>query len=110
MAEYFKIEIYIYIHVADENITGAHHVKGVYVALPMHVCSNCGITSYKYSLWMSARVNGVSNLEDQSAVPGFFRTGWWPNQGGAYSHILSPLVASALGFPGSVEGSGDVFD
>ena len=32
------------------------------------------------------------------------------NQGGAYSHILSPLVASALGFPGYVEGSAHVFD
>ena len=41
-------------------------------------------------------------------MPGFFRTGWRPNQGGAYSHSLSPLVASALGFPGYVEGSGDV--
>ena len=48
---FFKIDIYIYIiHMADENITGAHRVKSVYVALPMHVCSNCGITSYKYSL------------------------------------------------------------
>ena len=52
---------------ADENITGAHRVKSVYVALPMHVCSNCGIIIISSSS-SSSSSSSCSSGSSQDAI------------------------------------------